>query len=200
MKCPACSHENVSDFPFCEECLTLLPARPGNELAFELDLENTDEPEHAAGWPPFPWNPPSLKKTLVGRDKALGDLLKVWDNVVATWTSRVHLCVSEFGMGKTQLVTEFATEAIRREPQGRVVRVRCPESGGAYRLWDSVVRAIFEIPETAGPAEAGESLLAGVRQYLTDEVDEVARVIAELLGYRLPGQTKRLRPVMVRRL
>ena len=52
MKCPACAHENVSDFPFCEECLTLLPARPGNELAFELDVETETQKEQVAGWPP----------------------------------------------------------------------------------------------------------------------------------------------------
>ncbi|MEE2786395.1 MAG: tetratricopeptide repeat protein [Myxococcota bacterium] len=187
MKCPACSHVNVSDFPFCEECLTLLPARPGNELAFELDVETETQKDKVVGWPPFPWNPPDLAHRLFGRDKSLTALIKAWENVTKTWTSQVHLCVSEFGMGKTQLMSEFSEEAIRREPQGRVIRVRCPESGGPYRLWDSVVRALFDIEESAGPEEAGESLLQGAKQYLTDEVDEVARVIADLLGYRLPG-------------
>ena len=155
MKCPACEHENISDFPFCENCLELLPARPGNELAFELDIASFEEPEENIGWPPFPWNPRGLKNRLVGRDAALNELLAAWDTTVASWTGRLHLLVSEFGMGKSQLTSRLAREVIRREPMARVIRIRCPERGGPYRMWDAVMRALFEIPETDGPAEAG---------------------------------------------
>ena len=188
MKCPACGHENVSDFPFCEECLTLLPARPGNTLAFELDVGASEERKQTKGWPPFPWNPARMRNRLIGRDKSLDELLSAWDKTVKSWTGRLHLLVSEFGMGKGQVSRRLAEEAIRREPQGLVVSIRCPERGGPYRMWDAVIRGLFNIDETAGPAEAGARLLDGVGEYLTDEVEEVAGVIADLVGYRLPGR------------
>ena len=103
MQCPSCQHENVSDFPFCEECLTLLPARPGNKLAFELDIAAVEEPEIAAGWPPFQWNPSKLTNRLIGRDKVLDELVTAWSATTSTWTSRLQLLVSEFGMGKGQI-------------------------------------------------------------------------------------------------
>ncbi len=192
MKCPACGHENVSDFPFCEECLTLLPARPGNELAFELDVDADSTQEATKGWPPFPWNPSDLPNRLIGRDKALDTLLSQWAQTVETWSGRLHLLVSEFGMGKGQVTRRLAKAAIQREPQGKVVRVRCPERGGPYRMWDAVIRGLFEIGETDGPTEAGAQLRRGVGRYLTDEVDEVAGVIADLIGYRIPGRESKL--------
>ncbi|MEE2757355.1 MAG: tetratricopeptide repeat protein [Myxococcota bacterium] len=188
MKCPSCQHENVSDFPFCEECLTLLPARPGNELAFELDIATTQEPEVVAGWPPFPWNPSRLPNRLVGREKVLHELLNGWTTTVSTWTSRLHLLVSEFGMGKSQITRRLAADAKKREPDAKIIRVRCPERGGPYRLWDVILREMFEIPDTATGIEFADLLRAGVGQYLQEEATEVARAIADLLGYQFEGQ------------
>ena len=190
MKCPSCQHENISDFPFCEDCLTLLPARPGNELAFELDIASADQPKAVAGWPPFQWNPAQLPNELVGREKILAELLSGWDTTVSSWTSRLHLLVSEFGMGKSQITSRLAREALIREPAARVVRIRCPERGGPFRLWDAVLRDLFDIPEVATSLEAGDFLRKGVARHLDDGADEVATVIADLLGYTISGRPR----------
>ncbi len=39
MKCPSCGHLNLTDFPFCEECLTSLPVRPGTSGLGGFDLD-----------------------------------------------------------------------------------------------------------------------------------------------------------------
>ena len=188
MQCPSCQHENVSDFPFCEECLTLLPARPGNKLAFELDIAAVEEPEIAAGWPPFQWNPSKLTNRLIGRDKVLDELVTAWSATTSTWTSRLQLLVSEFGMGKGQITRALAERVRQLEPDARIVRVKCPERGGPYRMWDVILRALFEIPETAANAEAGDMLRAGVNRYLYDESANAADAVADLLGYRLGSE------------
>ena len=188
MKCPNCGYNNVSDFPFCESCLELLPTRPGNELAFELDENSSsDSGDHARGWPPFPWNPTTLEDRLIGREKAIESLLAGWNEVVRKWTGRLHLLVSEFGMGKNQVVAHFAREAIRREPQAQVVRIKCPEHGGAYRMWDVIIRALFDISPEADPEEAGTALLKAAERVLPDEHREIVTLIADLVGYRVPG-------------
>ena len=186
-KCPNCGYNNVSDFPFCESCLELLPTRPGNELAFELDVSASQNEDHAHGWPPFPWNPPDLEDRLIGRDKATGKLVEGWNEVVRKWTGRLHLLVSEFGMGKNQVVVHFAREAIRREPQAQVVRITCPEHGGPYRMWDVVLRALFDVPAEADPEEAGRLLLQAAEKRLPEEAREIVGLIADLVGYRIPG-------------
>ena len=132
MQCPNCGHHNISDFPFCEECLTLLPKRPGSDLAFELDLANEGPKKNAGNWPPFPWNPQDLEHKVFGRDKQIQTLLDCWGDVVSTWTGTLHLLVSEFGMGKNQVVKKLAERARIQEPQGRVVVIKCPEKGGVY--------------------------------------------------------------------
>jgi len=188
VKCPNCSYNNVSDFPFCESCLELLPTRPGNELAFELDEVNaTKSEDHTRGWPPFPWNPPNLEDRLIGREKAIESLLDGWNEVVRKWTGRLHLLVSEFGMGKNQVVVHFAREAIRREPQAQVVRITCPEHGGPYRMWDVILRTLFDISLEASPEEAGTALLKAAQRVLPDESREMVTLVADMVGYRISG-------------
>jgi tetratricopeptide (TPR) repeat protein len=188
MQCPSCGHLNISDFPFCEECLTLLPKRPGSDLAFELDM-NEDEPKKDVGkWPPFPWNPRKLEHKVFGRDKQIQTLLDSYGEVVSTWTGTLHLLVSEFGMGKNQVVKKLAERARIQEPQGRVVVIKCPEKGGVYILWDHIIRTLFEIPMSASPEDAGEILLREVQHYLPSEATEVAGLVADLVGFVVPNR------------
>ena len=83
MECPSCNHVNISDFPFCEECLTLLPKRPDSDLAFDLDVEHEQTPTKSGQWPPFPWNPETRAQGF-WRDKPIQTLLDSWRDVVST--------------------------------------------------------------------------------------------------------------------
>ena len=116
MNCPACSHQNLSDFPFCEQCLALLPVRSGigPRGAFELDDDVTSEGPTGPRWPPFPWNPRDLANPLIGRDRAVRELMAGFEEVVSTWRARIHLLVSESGMGKSRVATAFVEAARQR--------------------------------------------------------------------------------------
>ena len=109
-----------------------------------------DEPMTPRGkWPPFPWNPSDLDNPMIGRDDALEDLGRAFDEVLAHWLVRIHLLVSDYGLGKSRLLSAFVQAAREREPATFAIEVRCPNAGaggGPYRLWDAVVRAAFQVP------------------------------------------------------
>ena len=192
MQCPNCGHDNVSEFPFCEECLVLLPKRPDSELSFDLEAAAVRPKIGGDNWPPFPWNPETLEHRVFGRDKTIDTLLARWDHVVTTWTGSLHLLVSEFGMGKNQVTKHLAERARIQQPQGRVVVIRCAEKSGTYGLWNQVIRALFDIPMNASPEDAGEKLLQEVRNYLPSEADEVAGLVGDLVGFKLPNRQPEL--------
>ncbi|MCB9729818.1 MAG: tetratricopeptide repeat protein [Deltaproteobacteria bacterium] len=191
MNCPSCSHRNLSDFPFCEQCLALLPVRPGSVArgAFALDDEGPG-PDGPGGprWPPFPWNPPDLEDPLIGRDRAVRDLMEGFEEVISTWKARIHLLVSESGMGKSRVATTFVERAREREPDVRVIRARCPAHGGPFRMWDAVLRAAFEVPHDADGIVAGARLAQAVREALPEDAAEVTGPIAWLLDWEVEGR------------
>ncbi|MCB9731560.1 MAG: tetratricopeptide repeat protein [Deltaproteobacteria bacterium] len=139
-------------------------------------------------WPPFPWNPADLDNPLIGRDDALQALVHAFDDVVSDWLFRVQLLVSEHGMGKSRMLTSFVDAALAREPDTFVIRVKCPPTGGAYRLWDAIVREAFAIPAAANDVEAGAALLRAVERYALEDAAEISALIAYLVGYVVPGK------------
>ncbi|MEZ4267438.1 MAG: tetratricopeptide repeat protein [Myxococcota bacterium] len=193
MNCPSCSHQNLSDFPFCEQCLALLPVRSGlgTRGAFELEDEQHSGGAPGPAWPPFPWNPRDLENPLIGRDRAVRDLMTGFEEVISTWKARIHLLVSESGMGKSRVATAFIAAAREREPDVRVVRARCPARGGPFRMWDAIVRAALEVPGDADGVEAGARLMAAVREALPEDAAdavEIAGPIAWLLDWEVDGK------------
>ncbi|PKN58483.1 MAG: hypothetical protein CVU56_05655 [Deltaproteobacteria bacterium HGW-Deltaproteobacteria-14] len=139
-------------------------------------------------WPPFPWNPSDLDNPVIGRDEARKSLMGAFEDVVTDWIVRVQLLVSEYGMGKSRLMAAFVDEARAREPETTVVRVKCPPTGGPYRLWDAILREAFGIPSAAEAAEAGALLHQAVEQHLPEGAAEVTALIAYLVGYDVPGR------------
>jgi len=137
-------------------------------------------------WPPFPWNPSDLDNPLIGRDEARKSLMGAFEDVVTDWIVRVHLLVSEYGMGKSRLMAAFVEDARAREPETLVVRVKCPHTGGRYRLWDAILREAFGIPSAAEAGEAGALLSRAVEQHIPDGAAEVTALIAYLVGYDVP--------------
>lgn len=139
-------------------------------------------------WPPFPWNPADLDNPVIGREAGLRSLMHAFEEVLSDWSVRVQLLVSEHGMGKSRLMAEFVGEAVARERNTLVVQVKCPSSGGPYRLWDAILREAFAIPAAAEAAEAGALLRRGVERHLPDEAEEVSALIAYLVSYDVPGR------------
>ena len=103
MKCPSCEHQNLTDFPFCEQCLALLPVRPGTSGAGGFDLDRAGagafDAEDLATWPPFPWNPRDLDDPVIGRHRALKQLDGAFDAVVTN--IRIH--IAEMNSSELQL-------------------------------------------------------------------------------------------------
>ncbi len=139
-------------------------------------------------WPPFEWNPADLDNALIGREAALADLVRAFEDVVTGWAMRIQLLVSEYGLGKSRLSSAFVDEARSREPATFVVRVRCPATGVHYRMWDTILRAAFDVPAAADDVEAGALLVQAVERYLPEEAAEVAALIAWLVGYEVCGK------------
>ena len=195
MKCPSCQHQNLTDFPFCEQCLTLLPIRPGTAGVggFDLDRIGPDafDADYLATWPPFPWNPKKLPNPIIGRERALKDLSSGFDTVVDTWTSRIHLLVSEYGMGKARLARALAEAATKAHADAQIIRARCPATGGPFRMWDALLRALCEVPASGDAVEAGARLVATVQEVLPDEVNDIAGPIAHLLDWEVESRPRR---------
>jgi tetratricopeptide (TPR) repeat protein len=195
MKCPSCKHQNLTDFPFCEQCLALLPIRPGTSGAGGFDLDRAApgafDADDLATWPPFPWNPRKLPDPIMGRERAIKQLAEGFDAVVDTWTSRIHLLVSEYGMGKARVAKALADAASKRHADTLLIRARCPASGGPFRMWDALLRAICEVPASGDAVEAGARLVATVEEALPDEVLEIAGPIAHLLDWEVDSRPRR---------
>ncbi|MGB0588479.1 MAG: ATP-binding protein [Myxococcota bacterium] len=195
MKCPSCKHQNLTDFPFCEQCLTLLPVRPGTSGAGGFDLDRAApgafDADDLATWPPFPWNPRKLAAPVIGRERAIKKLGAGFDAVVDTWTSRIHLLVSEYGMGKARVAKALVDAAQKRHADTRVIRARCPASGGPFRMWDALLRAACDVPASGDAVEAGARLVATVEEALPDEALEIAGPIAHLLDWEVDSRPRR---------
>jgi len=159
-------------------------------LLFDADasaLRADDEMTPRGKWPPFPWNPADLDNPLIGRELALRDLGRTFEDVVTDWVVRVQLVVSDYGLGKSRLLADFVAAARAREPSALVVRVRCPETGGPYRLWDAILRETFAIPAAADGEEAGALLARAVSEHLGEASEDIAGLIGHLVGYTVPG-------------
>ncbi len=133
-------------------------------------------------WPPFPWNPADLDNPLIGRDEALSELARAFEDVVSDWMVRIQLVVSDYGLGKSRLMSAFIAAALEREPSTSCIEVRCPNAGGGggpYRLWDAVVRKAFDVPAEADAIEAGALVRRGVERYLPSDL---ATLVSQVVG------------------
>ena len=195
MKCPACKHQNLTDFPFCEQCLTLLPVRPGTSGAGGFDLDRASpgafDADDLASWPPFPWNPRKLEDPVIGRERAIKELAEGFNSVVETWTSRVHLLVSEYGMGKARVAKALVESAGKTHADAQIIRARCPATGGPFRMWDALLRAICEVPSAGDALDAGARLIATVQEVLPEEALEIAGPIAHLVDWEVESRPRR---------
>lgn len=133
-------------------------------------------------WPPFPWNPADLDNPMVGRDEALDELGHAFDEVLTHWLVRIHLLVADYGLGKSRLLSAFVQRAKEREPGTLALSVRCPSAGsggGAYRIWDAVIRAAFDVPAESDPTLAAALVRRAVERWLPPDH---AALIAHLVG------------------
>lgn len=164
----------------------MLPTIPADEALLPIDPVDRVDPIGAmparGQWPPFPWNPPDLDNPLIGRDEALDALTRAFEDVVSDWMVRIQLVVSDYGLGKSRLMSAFIAAAREREPSTLCLEVRCPSAGGGggpYRLWDAVVRRAFDVPAEADAIEAVALVRRGVERYLSSEL---AILVSQVVG------------------
>jgi tetratricopeptide (TPR) repeat protein len=161
-----------------------------SEQALPVRADEALEPMPPRGkWPPFPWNPPDLDNPLIGRDEALTELSRAFEDVVSDWVVRVHLLLSEHGLGKSRLLAVFQQTALEREPNTLALEVRCPSSGsggGPYRLWDAILRQLFGVSVEAEPTEAATLIMRAGERWLPSDAGPL---IAHLVGVPVDSAT-----------
>jgi DNA-binding SARP family transcriptional activator len=122
-------------------------------------------------------DPDSTRRTLVGRERELSQLLEGLDDAFAG-CGRLFLLVGEPGIGKSRLADELIAQA--RGRRARVVVGRCWEAGGApaYWPWVQSLRAYVRDTDPAivrsqlGPGAADlAQLLPELRQLFPDLAD-----------------------------
>jgi tetratricopeptide (TPR) repeat protein len=148
-----------------------------------LTAAEAHEPMSPRGkWPPFPWNPTDLDNPLIGRDGALRELTRAYEDVVSDWLVWVHLLLSDHGLGKSRLLSVFQQIAVERDPNTFALEVRCPSSSagsGPYRLWDAVLRQLFGVPVDVDPSEATTLIMRAAERWLPPDAQPL---VAHIVG------------------
>jgi predicted ATPase/class 3 adenylate cyclase len=137
---------------------------------------------------------PGLRSVMVGRDRQLGELLRLLDEVAQTRQARLVLMVGEAGIGKSRLLTEFLRLAAARYSQGAVLQGRCPSAGAGITYWPlaEMLRRECGIDLEVGAEVAERKLRAGAGRALAPlglpaaEVDRTIFALAATAGITLP--------------
>ena len=121
---------------------------------------------HEVG-PPLSATEPGSRRTppLVGRDGELSQLLGLMEQARAGTGVLVDV-VGEAGLGKTRLVDEL----VRRTPDVRVLSTSCAayQSLSPYWPFQTLLRAMLDLPDSASPREAGDRLLSVLHERAPD--------------------------------
>ena len=78
------------------------------------------------------------------------------------------------GIGKGTISRALGERALKREPRARVIQVECPDHGGPFRLWNAVLRGLFDLDAGATDEVMETTLAAGIVDYLPGEAEQVA--------------------------
>ncbi len=163
-----------------------------------LNLKGKSKPVSArklAGPGPEPTRGiPELWSPMVGRERELDALFKLFEEASRTETPRIAVLYGPAGMGKSRLVQEFVDQVTVGVPGRPVLRGRCLSAGRGVTYWalGSMLRFAYGIG-LAEPAEfAHEKLWAGLRRTLAplglaeDELDQTVFALAATAGISLP--------------
>lgn len=127
---------------------------------------------------------------LVGRDVPLDALNAHWKKCqLGRSASTFAIVEGETGSGVSRLLDSWSTAqradltSDSSEPQGRVLSLSCPKSGGPYRLWEAVVQAGLELDGPPDPVLGTSVLRAAVQEHIGPNRDALADELAYLFGY-----------------
>lgn len=200
MRCPECSHNNITAFDFCESCLAIMPGSTwtppvdGGALAFAFGEERILEslrataptaPQEERDLRSFPWNPDDEDlDPFIGRDRELAGMSTAFQKVIREWSGQLVLLLGDRGLGTSTVVSRFRDRACGIEKDLLWLEAHCrDEATRPYAVFGRMLRAHFGVPPQFDDWMAGESFLAEVAELYTPEEESTANEMAWLVGF-----------------
>ena len=127
----------------------------------------------------------------VGRDREIGNLLRLFDEVVSEPVARAVLITAAAGVGKSRLRYEFLRR-VRERAQPMLVLMGCGDpmsAGSPFGLLSQAIRRALGLPEGEEVAVARHRLRARVTSRLPEaDVGRVSEFLGELVGIHFPDE------------
>lgn len=126
------------------------------------------------------WRQPVSEAPLVGREDEMSAILSLVDEVATSGRPRLLTIVGAAGVGKSRLVREVVSAALRRRPETRVLSGRCLAAGVTFWALGEILREACGIAHGEAGQVVQEKLQARLRELLSlsqlDDTDVDARM------------------------
>lgn len=198
MDCPRCGHANVSNFRFCEVCLSpLASAEAGDHALPDVVGQFFDDADLIEASPvvssrgavavtrfELPWLPRGHRLGLQGRDgdvEAIGALVA---DALSASQGQALLVRGELGSGRSRLLVAVADGVRAKVPGTRFLVCSAQGCHRPYSLVERLLRLRFDIPDYLGGTIAGERFERAGEALFGDATGaEVARTCGPMLGF-----------------
>ncbi|MBR58854.1 MAG: hypothetical protein CMH54_12650 [Myxococcales bacterium] len=165
MRCPSCSHVNITHFGFCEKCLSILdPSSPAAEAlrspglfaeegaGSDVDAQESDAPVRKT----LPWLSPDVPEVFM-HDTRVRELEEKYSSAAIQGRCERILVYGDPGMGKTRFVREFM-HAIEPQPKYIFMADAHDDGAGPLALFRSLLKSRYGIGSEVDPIEAANRL------------------------------------------
>ncbi len=165
MRCPSCSHVNITHFGFCEKCLSILdPSSPAAEAlrtpglfaeegaGVESESKESDAPVRKM----LPWLSPDVPEVFM-HDARVRELEGKYNRAAIEGRCERVLVYGDPGMGKTRFVREFM-HAIEPQPKYIFMADAHDDGAGPLALFRSLLKSRYGIGSEVDPIEAANRL------------------------------------------
>lgn len=195
MKCPNCSHDNVTGFRFCEVCLTALtdPRSTTQEIVggffddadlIQASAVMTSRGEVLPTKVELPWLKDAPDLALVGR---AAEVSEVTERVLRALQTRAGTMITvrgEAGSGRSRVASAVRDRVLHKLQGARFIVASAQGGHRPYSLIERLLRLRFDIPGYLGGTIAGERFeRAGELLFGDASGAEVARTCGPMLGF-----------------
>lgn len=138
------------------------------------------------------WRQPVSEAPLVGREDEMSAILSLVDEVATSGRPRLLTIVGAAGVGKSRLVREVVSAALRRRPETRVHSGRCLAAGVTFWALGEILREACGIAHGEAGEVVQEKLQVRLRELLSlsqlddTDVDATIFALAATAVIRLP--------------